>query len=576
MLICLTGWGGNLGAVADTGRGAHAMQVDRRHFVRTSLTALAAACVSNRGESGDLLIHGGPIYTGSASGRVQALRIRGERIVFAGSLSDARSGASPAREIDLGGAAAFPGFIDSHVHILGVGMAALMLDLVGTPSIAAMQASLAAYARANPEGPIVGRGWIETHWPERRFPDKRDLDAIVADRPVILERVDGHAAVANSAALALAGINAQTPDPDGGRIERDASGAATGMLIDNAAYAVQVRFSAPGAAQKREALRQALQLYASRGWTGIGNMSTERDEAAFIMEFAAQGELPLAADLYMRPEDSAEVYRRGPFGVGRANVRGVKLYVDGALGSRGAALLAPYSDAPASSGLLVTPAEEIADYVRRARTAGLQVATHAIGDRGNRLALDAYRDAFADAPAALRDARWRIEHAQIIALEDLPRFAQMGVIASMQPSHAISDLYFAPARLGPDRLGGAYAWKALLESGAAIAAGSDAPVERGDPLIEFYAAAYRHALDGFASPDWRLDQAVSRAEALAMLTRGGAFASFTETERGTLDVGKRADVSVFSKDLMTAPFAEILAARAVLTISNGRITHQAL
>jgi predicted amidohydrolase YtcJ len=206
----------------------------------------------------------------------------------------------------------------------------------------------------------------------------------------------------------------------------------------------------------------------------------------------------------------------------------------------------------------------------------VQVATHAIGDRGNRLVLDAYRDAFADDPAALRAARWRIEHAQVIALDDIARFAQMGVIASMQPSHAISDLHFAPARLGPDRLAGAYAWRALLDSGALIAAGSDAPVEKGDPLIEFYAAMHRHDLTGFAGPDWRLDQAVSRAQALAMLTSAPAFATFAEAERGAVAVGKRADLSVFSADLMSAPPAEIAAARAMLTVSEGRVTHEAL
>jgi predicted amidohydrolase YtcJ len=392
---------------------------------------------------------------------------------------------------------------------------------------------------------------------------------------VILERIDGHASVANSAALALAGVESSTPDPEGGRIERNAAGAPTGMLIDNAAGLVQSRFPAPTPAMRREGLAVAARLYASRGWTGVANMSTSAEEAAFFRDFGASGELPLRAELYMTPEDSAEIYRRGPYGEGLVQVRGVKLYMDGALGSRGAALLAPYSDAP-GDGLLVTPLEDIRGHLQRARERGVQVATHAIGDRGNRLVLNAYRDAFADDPAALRAARWRIEHAQVLALTDLPRFGSMGVIASMQPSHAISDLYFAPSRLGSDRLAGAYAWRSLLDSGAVIAAGSDAPVERGDPLIEFYAASYRHSLDGFADGNWHLQEAMSREQALAALTIGGAVATFTETERGTLEAGKRADVSVFSVDLMEAPPAQIPTARAVLTISDGRITHEAL
>jgi predicted amidohydrolase YtcJ len=551
------------------------MHLSRRRFAGLSFSALAAAC-AGRHQLGEFILHGGPIYTGVASQpRVEALRIRGAEIHFAGAFEEARAGAGNARIINLNGAAAFPGFVDSHVHLPSVGMAAMTLDLVGTPSIAAMQASLAAYARAHPEGPIYGRGWIETHWPERRFPAREDLDAVVSDRPVILERIDGHASVANSAALALAGVESSTPDPEGGRIERNAAGAPTGMLIDNAAGLVQSRFPAPTPAMRREGLAVAARLYASRGWTGVANMSTSAEEAAFFRDFGASGELPLRAELYMTPEDSAEIYRRGPYGEGLVQVRGVKLYMDGALGSRGAALLAPYSDAP-GDGLLVTPLEDIRGHLQRARERGVQVATHAIGDRGNRLVLNAYRDAFADDPAALRAARWRIEHAQVLALTDLPRFGSMGVIASMQPSHAISDLYFAPSRLGSDRLAGAYAWRSLLDSGAVIAAGSDAPVERGDPLIEFYAASYRHSLDGFADGNWHLQEAMSREQALAALTIGGAVATFTETERGTLEAGKRADVSVFSVDLMEAPPAQIPTARAVLTISDGRITHEAL
>jgi predicted amidohydrolase YtcJ len=326
----------------------------------------------------------------------------------------------------------------------------------------------------------------------------------------------------------------------------------------------------------REALQQGARLYASRGWTGVHNMSTSLVEARFFQELAASGDLPLSADLYLTPDDADGILETGPYGEGAVKVRGIKMYMDGALGSRGAALLAPYSDAHASSGLLVTPPEQIAAMIQRAKAKGVQVTTHAIGDRGNRLVLDAYRDAYADNPEALRNARYRIEHAQILATEDIPRFAAQGVIASMQPSHAISDLFFAPVRLGLNRLAGAYAWRALLDSGATIAGGTDAPVEKGDPLVEFYAATYRHDLSGFAGPDWRLEEAVSRAEALRMFTAAPAFASFTENERGTIEVGKRANVTVFSADLMTAEPSAIPTATAKLTVSDGRVTHEAL
>lgn len=549
--------------------------LNRRRLGQAALAATLVGCGSGATET--LIVHGGTIYTGVAPDTiVPALRIENGLIAFAGTLDEARSNARGAREIDLQGATAFPGFTDSHVHLSGVGMTSMRLDLTGVASIVAMQESLRVYAAAHPEGAIVGRGWIETHWPERRFPTRADLDAIVSDRPVFLERVDGHAAVVNSAALALAQIGANMRDPDGGRIERDAGGAATGMLIDNAAGLVERVLPAPTSQMMRDALKQGAQLYASRGWVGVCNMSTSAQEAAFFAELAAASELPLRADLYLQPQDARLAAEQRSEPGAKVRIRGVKLYMDGALGSRGAALLASYSDLPTSSGLLVTPIEQVREHLRRAREAGYQVATHAIGDRGNRLVLDAYRDAFSDNPEALRAARWRIEHAQVIAPQDIPRFGAMGVIASMQPSHAISDLHFAPARLGPNRLAGAYAWRALLDSGAVIAAGSDAPVEKGDPLIEFYAAAYRHDLTGFAGRDWGLDQAVSRHEALRMLTYAPAFAVFEEQQRGTLEAGKRADISAFSVDLLQAAPAEIPTAQAVLTVSGGAVTHQAL
>lgn len=550
--------------------------ISSRRTFTGALGALVAGCAHD-GAPPDLIIHGGLIYTGvDAAPRVDAVRIRNGRFVALGGLSDVNAGASRARTINLNGAAAFAGFTDAHVHLGGVGMSTLVLDLVGVESLAAMLERLRVYAAANPgDGIIYGRGWIETHWPERRFPTRADLDAIAPNRPVMLERVDGHAAVVNSAALALAGIDANTPNPAGGSIERGADGAATGMLIDNAAALVQARIPPPDEATIRLALQRAVALYASRGWTGAANMSSSAVEVRILAEMAASGALPLWIDAYLTPDDAMAELQGGPRAIGDLHLRGIKAYMDGALGSRGAALLAPYSDAE-SNGLLVTQPDELLALLRWARARGLQAATHAIGDRGNRLVLDAYRDVFADNPAALRAARWRVEHAQVIDRADIPRFAAMGVIASMQPSHAISDLHFAPSRLGAGRLGGAYAWRALLESGATIAAGSDAPVEKGDPLIEFYAACHRHDLSGFAGPDWHGEQAVSRAQALKMLTLGPAIASFSEAERGAIEVGKRADISVFGVDLMAAEPGQIPSAGAILTVSGGRVTHEAL
>ena len=262
----------------------------------------------------------------------------------------------------------------------------------------------------------------------------------------------------------------------------------------------------------------------------------------------------------------------------RLTVRAIKLYIDGALGSRGAALEEPYSDAPDTRGLFVTPPEEILRIAIAGLKSGIQIQTHAIGDRGNRLVLDQYEKAFAAVPEGERevaDPRFRIEHAQVVAAKDMPRFAQLGVIASMQTSHAISDLLFAPARLGPGRIAGAYAWRSLLDAGALIAGGSDAPVEKGDALVEFYAAVARRTLEGFAGPDWGLDQRLSRDEALNVLTSGPAYAAFEENVRGTIAPGKLADLSVFSADLMKIPEAEIPRARAVMSVIGGEIAYSA-
>ena len=536
------------------------------------LLAVLGPCVA-----ADLLVFGGPIYTGNADHpRVEALLIRGEKIAFAGTLEQARRQAAGAKPIDLQGAAAYPGFVDSHAHLTGIGLREMELNLEGVASIEALVTALKDWARAHPgPDPITGRGWIETHWPEKRFPTRADIDRAVSDRPVFLERADGHAAIANSRALALGGVEAKSIDPPGGKILRDAAGAPTGMLIDGAMDLVNSKLPGLTLARRREALERAVALYAARGWTAVHNMSVAREDVAILEELAQARKLPIRVDNYLDVQYADRVLAKGPSqdATGRVHVRGVKLYIDGALGSRGAALLSNYSDAP-GNGLLLTQPDELARLLKRAQATHTQVATHAIGDRGNRLVLDAYAKTFGPDSNALQRARWRIEHAQIVDPSDIPRFGTLGVIASMQPSHAIGDLYFAPARLGPDRLLGAYAWRRLLDTGATIVAGSDAPVEKGDPLIEFYAATYRHDLEGRAGPDWHLEQAVSRSEALRMLTQAPAYAVFRERELGTLEAGRLADLTIFSADIMTVEPAQILHARPVMTIVGGAVVSQ--
>ena len=540
--------------------------------------AVALVPVIGRAQAPGLLIAGGPIYTGqkdhmsAGAGRVEAVATRGGRIVFAGSLAEARRAAPGARQIDLAGAAAYPGFVDSHAHLREIGLREMTLNLEGTASIAELQTRLRAAAAAQPAGPIFGRGWIETHWPEQRFPTRQDLDAVVADRPVYLMRADGHAGVANSAALAMAGVTASTAPPAGGDIPHDAKGEPTGMLVDNAKALVEDRMPKPGRAMIREAMVRADRLYRSRGWTGVHSMSVSQDDMDALRALAAGGDWGLRVDNYVDIDFAEEVLRTGPSvdASGKIRLRGIKLYADGALGSRGAALLAPYNDKPGWMGLLLTPPEKVVEWMAKAKAAGAQVAIHAIGDRGNRIALDSMAKVLG---AAHTDRRWRIEHAQILSPADLPRFAAMGVTASMQPSHAIGDLYFAPARLGVERLRGAYAWRSLIKSGAVVCGGTDAPVEKGDPLIEFYAAVYRHALNGFAGPEWGLDQTVSRVQALAMFTTSAAYAIGRERELGALAVGRRADLTAFSRDLMTAAPADIPGAKATLTVIAGEVVH---
>lgn len=537
---------------------------------RLALAALLAFTSLSSAEAGDLLVHGGPIHTGvDAAPTAQAVLIRDDRILFVGDLAAAKAkAAKDVRDIDLKGAAAYPGFVDAHAHLTGIGLRELTLNLDQVKSVAELVAAVKAYAAAHPEGAIYGRGWIETHWPEKRFPTKADLDAAAPGRIVVLGRSDGHASVASSAALAKAGITATTPAPAGGQILKGADGQPDGMLIDHAQSLVKDVIPPPSEALKREALRKAGQLYASRGWTGLGNMSVMADDLALLRDEAAKGAFHIRVDNYMDPSGAAEVLTKGPQtdATGLIRVRGIKLYMDGALGSRGAALLEPYSDAE-GLGLQLTQRDQGLALMKKAKAVNAQVAMHAIGDRGNRMTLDWFEEALAGDTTA----RWRIEHAQIVADTDLPRFSKLGVIASMQPSHAIGDLYFAPARLGKDRLHEGYRWNDFLKAGVVVAAGSDAPVEVGDPRIEFYAAVYRHSLDGFANADWHLEEAVTRAEALKMLTWAPAYAAFREKDLGTLEAGKKADLTAFDKDLMTVEPKAILTAQPVLTIVNGKV-----
>jgi len=553
-------------------------------MLRASLFAISALAVS--AASADLVLLNGNIHTlDPARPRVTAVAVHAGRIVAVGDAADLgawREGA--ARVIDLRGATVVPGLNDSHAHLAGIGQRELSFTLAEVKGLVEFQQRLAARAAETPaKGWITGGRWIETHWPEKRFPTRQDLDAVAPNHPVALKRADGHALVANSLALRLAGVTRDTPDPDGGQILRDSDGAPTGMLVDNAMRLVNRLVPASSPEEIDRFFIVGAQRETSLGWVGVQNAGNNYDDSERLRRLIAEGRVKLRVyDAVSGTDGSAErLLAAEPVlgeSAGRFTRRGIKLYMDGALGSRGAALLEPYADAPDSRGLLLQEEARYATLLESALRRGVQIQTHAIGDRGNRFVLDAYARVFAAVPAEARrvaEPRWRIEHAQVIHPDDLPRFAALGVIASMQPSHAIGDLYFAPARLGAARLKGAYAWQSLLRSGAVIAAGSDAPVERGEPMIEFYAAVARRSLDGFASAEWHLEERMTRLQALHAFTLGAAYATFEERERGSIEVGKWGDFTVLSADILEIPEPEILRTRCLYTIIGGEVVHEA-
>ena len=557
-----------------------------RSFAGMALTGFVAACAAGQPVAtedvstqnaqevvaGPITVYtGGTIYTGLDDPRtVEAVVVGADgRILTTAPPASRDWSAEDVTLIDLGDAVMYPGFVDGHAHLLGIGQRELSLDLTGTASIDELVTRLDIEAYGLPEDAILaGRGWIETGWPEGRMPTAADIDAVVGDRIVVLGRADGHALVASSAALAAAGITDDTPDPAGGKIERDETGKATGILVDNAMAQVWALVGTPSEDEIRRAFVEAGKVYTSRGWTGVHNMSVEPGHAAILETLDDAGRMPLR--LWNAYDSSG-----GQIATDRAHEtdtirnRAVKLYMDGALGSRGALLQAPYSDRPDTIGLALLETPGLEAEMERAAAGDYQLAIHAIGDLANRRVIETFdQGGFGEAK------RWRIEHTQILDPEDIDRVADVGLIASMQPSHAIGDLKFAPDRLGMERLEGAYAWQSLLDAGAVVVGGSDAPVEVGSPLIEFYAAVARESLDGYSAEGWHPEEAVSREAALAMFTQAPAYASFMEDELGTIEPGKRADFSVFDRDLLTVPEDEILAARPVMTVVEGEIVWQ--
>ncbi len=523
-------------------------------------------------ETADLVVVNARVYTGDlARPRGSAIAVRGSRVLAVG--EDVSASAGPnTRRIDARGATIIPGFIDSHGHMAALGASMEMLDLRREQSVERIAELVRKEAAARKLGEwILGRSWDQTLW-GGVFPTQEPLSRAAPDHPVYLTRVDGHAAWVNRKAIEIAGITASTPDPPGGKILRSSSGEPSGVLIDRAEDLVSRRIPAPSADQIRRRLERAAQTCARLGITTVHDPGIGAEEVAAYRALIRDGKLPIRIYAMIGGPGPLwdEYLKRGPEIGERFTIRSIKLLADGALGSRGAALLAPYSDDPGNTGLLILSREQIERVARQAYEHGFQVNTHAIGDRANRTVLQAYGAVL----QCKNDRRFRIEHAQVMAPEDFQFFAKYSVIASMQATHATSDMRWAEARLGPERVKGAYAWRRFLSLGVPVANGSDFPVEEPNPLRGFYAAITRQDESGNPKAGWFPDQRMTREEALQSWTLTGAYAAFEEKIKGSLTPGKLADFVMLSGDIMSAPPGEILKTRVLMTVVDGQVVYE--
>ena len=524
------------------------------------LAVLAVLIFASAPASASTVWHNINGYTSSADGILQfSVLVVDEagRVVVTGD-DELLDDYVDAEHIDGQGRTLLPGLIDAHAHVAGLGFLKTSLDLTGTPSVEDAVAAIRRYAADKPTVRwITGRGWNQVLWPVQAFPTAAHIDAVVADRPVWLRRIDGHAGWANSKALALAGIDGDTPDPVGGKILRDNNGHATGVLIDRAMDLVTAQVPQPDKAESRAAIKAAVDTLLAEGVTGVHDAGIDIANAEIYMSMADDGELGMR--IYAMTGGAGEVLDAigkpiYAYGNDRLEIASVKLYTDGALGSRGAAMIEPYSDDPENRGLPFWTQEELDAMVKKANGMGFQVGIHAIGDLGNRMALDAFARAQDGKPSPLRN---RIEHSQIVTLDDIPRFAELGVVASMQATHATSDKNMAEDRVGPDRILGGYAWRRMLDAGVVLANGSDFPVELSNPFHGLYASVTRQGRDGEPEGGWYADQALTRAEALHSFTLAAAYAARQDDRLGSLEPGKWADFIIIDRDYFTIPAAQI-------------------
>jgi len=554
----------------------------RLRSVLAVCAALAAplAAQSPPVQPADLIVVGARVHTSDAARPlVQAFAARGDRVVFTGSAREALALRGPAsRVVDLHGLTVVPGIIDAHVHLSGLGSALRTVDLVGTRSYEEVISRVRERAaQMRPGEWIRGRGWNQMDWPDTRWPSHEALSRAVPNNPAVLTRVDGHASLVNARAIEAARITAQTRDPDGGRIIRNADGTPMGVLVDAAQGLVRRVVPPSSRDEQREEILAAIREMNRWGLTGVHDAGVGPATVDLYEELARAGRYDIR-NYVMVDDDSAALRRyfaRGPQRAlydGRLWIRAIKSVADGALGSRGAALLEDYSDEPGTRGLITTPLAYIQSVAVEALRNGFQYGVHAIGDRANREVLDAFEAALRQVPRA--DHRFRIEHAQIIHRQDIPRFAELGVVPSMQGSHQSSDAPMAMNRLGWTRVQGAYAWRSLLNTGVVIPNGTDLPVERVNPLIGFHALVTRQDASGWPAGGWFPAERMTRDEALLALTQWPAWAGFTEDVLGSITPGKYADFVVLSQDLMSVAPERILDTEILMTVLGGRVVYQ--
>ena len=556
----------------------------RRNPIAPIVPAIAAALLALAGSAhaaeGERLLTAARIHTSDAATPLATAMVwdADGRILAVGDVDELLARHADAERIDAGDATVIPGLIDAHAHLVGLGQALMQADLVGARSTGEIVERLQAFARDLPKDAwLMGRGWDQNLWPEKAFPTAAVLDAAFPDRPVVLERVDGHATWANSAAMRAVERDLSGDwQPDGGLILRE-DGRATGVFIDTASRLVYAPAPEPDAAWQDRAMERALRHVAALGMTGVHDMGTSRGGLEVMKRFADRGALSLRVRAYAQRDsglvDDLCSDGRYSHASGRLDMGGVKLMIDGALGSRGAALIEDYSDDPGNRGLLIQDEDAFEAAVRRARDCGLQVATHAIGDRGNRIVLDTYERVLGDAVSG--DHRWRVEHAQVMAPGDIARFGGLKLVASMQPTHATSDMPWAGERLGEERLAGAYAWRSFVEAGVPLALGSDFPVEFADPRLGLLAAVTRQDVDGQPPGGWLPDQVLTAAEALHGFTAGAAWAAFDEDETGRLAPGLRADFVILGEDPLAVPGSELDTLTVRSTWLDGKPVYEA-